>query len=150
MDCPPQPCQTGGIYHRHIETLTSQLEELGNERLTIVAEVKRLVELLRDVKMLRDQLKPDLDETGKHTSLNYPRGKYSLCSVGHSTHAYFAQLVRLESLLDVLIRRRNLLWRVVEIFVSFTLTFVAPFMKTFGRPIWGRSARFSRHSFVSQ
>lgn len=68
----PATMPDGGIYHRHIETLTSQLEELGNERLTIVAEVKRLVELLRDVKMLRDQLKPDLDETGKHTSLNYP------------------------------------------------------------------------------
>lgn len=28
------------------------------------------------------------------------------------------------------------MWRVVEIFVSFSLTLFAPFMKTFGRPIW--------------
>jgi len=114
----PATMPDGGIYHAHIETLTSQLEVIRNERHTIVAQVKRLVELLRDVKVLRDQLKPDLEETGKHTSINYP------------------ELVRLESLLDELISRRNLLWRVVEIFFSFMLTFVAPIMKVFGRPIW--------------
>lgn len=68
----PATMPDGGIYHKHIETLTSQLEDLGNERISIVAQVKQLIELLRNVKVLRDQLKPDLDETGKHTSINYP------------------------------------------------------------------------------
>ena len=42
----------------------------------------------------------------------------------------------MESLLDKYIGRRNQLWRFGETFLSLVLSFTAPFMKTFGRPIW--------------
>lgn len=68
----PATMPNGGIYHEHIVTLTSQLETIANDRVAIATQVKDMIPLLRDVKELRDQLKPELDETNKHTSINYP------------------------------------------------------------------------------
>ena len=45
-------------------------------------------------------------------------------------------MILVESLLDKYIGRKNQLWRIGETFLSLLLSFTAPFMKTFGRPIW--------------
>lgn len=42
----------------------------------------------------------------------------------------------METLLDKYISKKNQLWRLGETSLSLLLSFTAPFMKTFGRPIW--------------
>ncbi|OCB87908.1 hypothetical protein A7U60_g5045 [Sanghuangporus baumii] len=107
-----------GIYENAIANLRGLVERLHSQRNTVLSHVRQTQELLSKVKKMRDELKPEFDETSRHTSVNYP------------------ELVRLESLLDELVNGTNHLWRFAEASLSFLLASVAPVMKTFGRPVW--------------
>ncbi|THH09613.1 hypothetical protein EW145_g1894 [Phellinidium pouzarii] len=106
------------IYENAACNLTELVERLHNQRSTILSQVRQTNELLIKAKRMRDDLKPEFDETNRLTSANYP------------------ELVRLETLLDEFDIQKNRLWRLGEASLSFVLTSVAPLMKTFGRPIW--------------
>ncbi|KAL5519275.1 hypothetical protein ACEPAH_958 [Sanghuangporus vaninii] len=107
-----------GIYENAIANLRGLVERLHSQRNIVLSHVRQTQELLSKVKKMRDELKPEFDETSRHTSVNYP------------------ELVRLESLLDELVNETNHLWRFAEASLSFLLASVAPVMKTFGRPVW--------------
>ncbi|TDL28266.1 hypothetical protein BD410DRAFT_739877 [Rickenella mellea] len=107
-----------GVCDAHISTVLELVEQLSGERQQVLDCVQEAGSLLSRVKELRDQLKPEFDAAERETSASYP------------------ELVRLESLLDRLINRRNRLWKLGETSLSLVLSSSAPFMKTFGRPIW--------------
>lgn len=126
-----------GIYENAIANLRELVERLHNQRSTVLSHVQQTQELLSKVKKMRDELKPEFDETSRHTSVNYPEVN---CDFGPRLNSNadlsFLQLVHLESLLDELVNETNHLWKIAEASLSFFLASVAPIMKTFGRPVW--------------
>lgn len=61
-----------GIYEEPLEKLHILLEGLQNQRETVLTHVIQTHDLLRKVKGLRDKLKPEFEETSRHTAANYP------------------------------------------------------------------------------
>ena len=60
-----------GIYEEAIEKLKVQLDKLQVRRDSVVSKLKQAQELLSQVKRIRDELKPEFEETSRHTSANY-------------------------------------------------------------------------------
>ena len=60
-----------GIYEDAIAKLNDLLDELQSRRDSGMARFKQANELLSKVKRVRDELKPEFDETSRHTSANY-------------------------------------------------------------------------------
>lgn len=66
----------GGIsemnfYEGAISEMNSMLDRLQARRESTLSKFKQTHELLAQVKRLRDELKPEFDETSKHTSASY-------------------------------------------------------------------------------
>lgn len=61
-----------GIYEKETKALSDLVEELHKQRSVVLSRVRSAGELLKEVKKLRDVLKPEFDAAGKYTSANYP------------------------------------------------------------------------------
>jgi hypothetical protein len=61
-----------GIYEDAMALLSERTEKLQSQRSVLASRSGEASELLAHVKRIRDELKPEFDDTSRHTSANYP------------------------------------------------------------------------------